>query len=194
MAVHCQDLPMADWFPMHDSEPRGDEEVRFLNRLRERAAAWVAPHIYPDDTEATARIEPLLVTVDIDQVPSLPGNSPSLNILQVAFYVYPTGLALEGCWGSRYLLNDFDPADPDCLVVRGVPVEPEQLADWAAAWLEVQLSRPVSREEWSAGTNVTYCRWVLEDSGKILAAHGTGGMRRYLRSKEPDRIKVLRGQ
>ncbi len=35
---------------------------------------------------------------------------------------------------------------------------------------------------------------VLEDSGKILAQHGSGGMRRYLRGKEPDRVKVLRGQ
>jgi hypothetical protein len=182
---------MVDWFSMTDSGPRGEEEARFLTRLRQHAAGWKVD-TKADDTEATARLEPLVLTVDVDQVPSLPGARPSLNVLQIALYVYPTGLALEGCWGSRYLLHDFDPGDPDCLVVRGVPVEPEQLADWAAAWLEVQLNRPVVREEWAKGNTVNYCRWMLEDSGKVLASQGA---RRtfFNRRREADRIKVLRG-
>lgn len=181
---------MAEWFPMIDTAARGDEEARFLTRLRANAAQWPASLTKPDDTEATARLEPLVLTVDIDQIPAVPGTAPSLNVLQLAFYVYPTGLALEGSWGSRYLLHDFDPSDPDCLVVRGVPVEPEQMADWAAIWLRTQLSRPLIREEWVKGNNVTFCRWVLEDSGKVLAAHGG---KRFSSHKEADRVKVLRG-
>lgn len=161
-----------------------------MTRLRANAAQWPASLTKPDDTEATARLEPLVLTVDIDQIPAVPGTAPSLNVLQLAFYVYPTGLALEGSWGSRYLLHDFDPSDPDCLVVRGVPVEPEQMADWAAIWLRTQLSRPLIREEWVKGNNVTFCRWVLEDSGKVLAAHGG---KRFSSHKEADRVKVLRG-
>ncbi len=184
---------MVEWFPMTDTSPRGDEEARFLSRLRQHAASWHIDATKPEDTEATARMEPLVLTVDVDQVPSLPGPRPSLNVVQIALYVYPTGLALEGSWGSRYLLHDFDPADPDCLVVRGVPVEPEQLADWAAAWLDVQLNRPLIREEWAKGNTVSYCRWMLEDTGKVLASQGARGRSSFSRRREADRIKMLRG-
>ncbi len=175
---------------MTDTAARGDEEARFLARLRANAAQWPASLTKPDDTEATARLEPLVLTVDIDQIPVVPGATPTLNVLQLAFYVYSNGLALEGSWGSRYLLHDFDPSDPDCLVVRGVPVDAEQMADWAALWLRNQLSRPLIREEWVKGNNVTFCHWVLEDSGKVLAEHGR---KRFGTHKEADRVKVLRG-
>ena len=38
---------------------------------------------------------------------------------------------------------------------------------------------------------VTFCRWSLEDSGKVLAAHGKKGL--FSTRREADHLKVLRG-
>jgi hypothetical protein len=69
--------------------------------------------------------------------------------------------SLIGCWGDDYMLDAYDPADPEQLTFTDANASAHQLAERASAWISHQLVRPVSREWWRKKQS----GWVFDDSG-----------------------------
>ena len=155
-----------DWF--QGDEPRSDDEVRFLARLRGLADGWHLPGLPPERTGCLAVLTPLLVTVEH---PSLRGGF-GLTELQVGYWPpKPTGLRLEGEWGDEYLLDNG--GDLTDLRIEGVSAEPEYFAEAAANWLRAQLLRPIERLEWSKGDRIVATRIRIAEGGQTLASRGS---------------------
>ena len=170
----------AGWFS--GDEPRTDDEVRFLARLRDLASGWPVAGLSPDATWCLTALVPLLVAVDC---PSLAGEV-GLTSLHVGYWP-PTahGLRLEGEWGDSHLLDN-DGNDTD-LRIQGISGEPEFFADATATWLATQLLRPIDRMEWVNGDRVVATRIRLGGGGQTLVRRGS-----WLRTRlEPDRTTRL---
>ncbi|MBP2329574.1 hypothetical protein JOF56_009959 [Kibdelosporangium banguiense] len=172
-------------------EPRNDEETRFGTALAARASRWQRFGLAPDDTEVLAVLTPLVVMVDVG-LPTAAGIVPEPTKLQVAYWTTGGEAALEGYWGNELVMDGFDANDDEVLVVRGLCGEPEQFAVWTADWLERQLARPVVRQEWRRGAAVVFQRWVLADTGDVLAQRGNRGLRRLVGPHRPDATILVR--
>lgn len=48
-----------------------------------------------------------------------------------------------------------------------VGASPDALAEYAADWLELELSRPIDRQEWETPA-FRHWRWVLADTGDVI--------------------------
>jgi hypothetical protein len=94
---------------------------------------------------------------------------------------------IAGNWGTCAFFDEIDPEAPDSFAVDAAGLTPEQLADIAAEWLHSQLIRPIERHEWLREGSVYDCRWVLADSGRIIA-----GGELHIDRGAPDLIKPIR--
>jgi hypothetical protein len=168
------------WFPGEGQDVPGAEE--FLRCLRALAGAALSGRVTPEDTVAYP-YEGCLVCVGVPGVPALdrPCARDDLELL------FRPGL-LGGYWGCRHLWDDFDPRDPEALHVSD-DLSPATAAEVGLAWLREQLQRPLVREEWDdrwSGTSTQ--RWVLTDTGKVVAGRRPRWPRRHA---DPDRTIVL---
>lgn len=168
------------WFG--GSEPRSEDEDRFLKHLRIRASGWSVPGLLPEASGCLAVLTPLIVTVSH---PALEGSF-GLTELQVGYWSATSwGLKLEGEWGDGSLLDNG--GDDTDLHVQGVQEDPEFFAALAADWLEAQLLRPVERAEWLKGARVVAYRVRLAGGGQTLATQGS-----WLRTRRsPNRTVAL---
>jgi hypothetical protein len=170
----------AGWFS--GDEPRTDDEVRFLARLRDLASGWYVAELSPDATWCLTALVPLLVAVDC---PSLAGEI-GLTSLHVGYWP-PTahGLRLQGEWGDSHLLDNG--GDDTDLRIQGISGEPEFFADATAKFLATQLLRPIDRMEWVNGDRVVATRIRLGGGGQTLGRRGSSLRTR----REPDRTTRL---
>jgi hypothetical protein len=168
--------PVAIWFPCRDEDP-------FLHRVRDLAPSILGDQVAPEATVAFTELGRTLLVVEVPQVPG--GETPVItNQLQVRL----DERTLCGYWGCSHLWDDFDEPDPEALIVRGVPMTVEIMAEQAVDWLSEQLSRPVEFQEWSRRGRVVAERWVLKDTGRELGSRGS----RLARRRPPDRVAQIR--
>lgn len=166
------------WFA--GDSPEGDDGSLFLVRVRELAPAALTDRVDPSETA----IHPYGCLIGI-QVPGVPASEWPVyrHHLQVLF---EPGL-LGGYWGCSHLWDDFDPADPEALNITAA-LGPDEAADLAVAWLRQQLHRPLVVQEWDQRLyGTTLRRWVLADTGRVLA----GKARPPRRRPSPDRVVQL---
>ena len=160
----------------------GPDAEAFLARVRELAPAALSGLVSADDT--TAYPYGCVLTVGVPGVPASewPVHTSTLQVL------HTPGL-LGGYWGCSHLWDDYDPHDPEALHVTD-ELAPEQAAERAVGWLAEQLRRPLVRQEWNARWyGLGLSRWVLTDSGRVVA----GRHRPPRRRPHPDRVIVLAG-
>lgn len=136
---------MVDEFFAEGAYPLRDAFAqRFLTRLRTRAAAWTTD-VGPRDTLTETMTNPLAVSVS---VPGYTGDRSTLWVL--CSHPADEPPSLRGWWGHPdHIEGDID--RDRRLAVQGLPLEPEELADIAAQWLEGNLLSEIHRDEWNRG-------------------------------------------
>lgn len=160
------------WFA--GTAPRTSDEQQFVARIRELAPSW-DPQLRPPDTQAIGLV-PLVLGITV----------PDLSIRLTLWVAYRSAeQSLIGCWGDDYVLDDYDPADPEQLTVQDGENSPSGLAERASEWIAHQLARPVSREWWGRSQS----RLVFDDSGDTAWGYVS---RRRLDNGEPTRRVVER--
>lgn len=173
----CSDVGVTTggWFDDDGSRLAGPHR-EFLRRLQEKAASWQVPDLLEDHTRAWLwPVDESRLLVEVD-VAGLTCGPWTLRVL------YTPGSEqhplLDSEWGDEYLFDG--PTDDADLRVSGVDATPEQAADWTAAWLHAELSRPVVRREWDrpAGgvarllpphtSGLAVVEWHFGDDGGLL--------------------------
>jgi hypothetical protein len=98
------------------------------------------------------------------------------------------GPTVFGWWDEGHFDDDFDIRDPETLIIQGVNASAAEYGEWAATWIQWQLSRELSLLEWASGGR----RWVFEDTGWVLHQEGRVPRQRKRRKDNPTRRTVLR--
>ena len=164
---------MQEWFG--GRVDGGEDADAFLAAARDAAPALLGGLVDPDDTGAIPY--GCLLTIDVPGVP--PSEWPvHTHMLQVMFEAGRVG----GYWGCSHLWDGWDREAPESLHVEG-DLTPQELAVTAARWLAEQLRRPLVRQEWDRRVRPAKVRWLLQDTGRVVA-----GPRRAPRGRPtPDR-------
>jgi len=179
---------VTEWFEGDAS--RNDLESAFVRRLREEASSWQLPDLSPTDTSVVAArtLVPLVIEVD---VPGLPQVANLCRTLRIGFWsTTRRAPAIEGEWGDAYFFDNYNGNDPECLTVRGIDSNGDDLASMSAHWLLKQLRRNVEREDWLSHGELFASRWRLADTGHVLGKQGSW-LRRRIAGK-PDRVIPVR--
>jgi hypothetical protein len=169
--------------------PRNDREARFVQRLRDIAETGGLGDIAATQSWGLTAMVPLYVEVTI------PGWLPEWRrriSLQVGYWTTPNevDLCLEGAWGGSHMLDDHQPADPDCLTLVGLDREPEACADAAAEWISAQLDRHIELREWyDRRGQEAAAEWRLDGTDRLLLSQGPR-LRRKLTS--PTYVRRMR--
>jgi hypothetical protein len=140
---------------------RRPDAVAFLEGVRDFAPNALGGLVAPDDT--TAYPYGCLITVEVPGVP--PSEAPvHTHLLQVMYEPEMLG----GYWGCSHLWDDYSSDDPEALHLPG-HFAPGVAAERAIEWLAVQLRRPLVRQEWDRRLRKPSVRWVLSDTGRVVA-------------------------
>jgi hypothetical protein len=180
----------ARWFP--ELNPRSDWESKFIDAMRDGALSWSGVNL---EEASGFSWNSLIFAVEVPEVPSrslvVEAWPVGVETRQAHLFGPDTvslrGPTVFGFWDEGSFDDDFDPRDPESLVVQGVDASAEQFGEWAADWVRRQLLRPLALLEWESGLR----RWVFEDTGWILRQEGRSS-RRNPPSVEGAKRTVLR--
>ena len=122
-------------------------ELASVEALRVIAAAWSFTDLEPAHTSTVADEIGRLVEV---QVPSLTASRRTLRVLYDVAVDGPPALQSEWtAFAYPFEGPGYERPDEETdLWVTGVDASPQQCGQWARAWFERQLRRPIRRIEW----------------------------------------------
>jgi hypothetical protein len=145
----------------------GKVESAFVGRVRQKAALALGGLVPSDVTWSLGDFGDGLLVVDVPDLPA--SEHPVMNSsIQV---LWERG-SLRGYWGCAHLFDDFDPADPEALLIQGLPLD-GTAADLAVDWFVHELRRPLVLQTWTKDVQVAAQRWVLSDTDRVLGAKGS---------------------
>lgn len=158
----------------------GDDADAFLAHARELAPEALGSLVEPGGTAAFP--VGCLITIDVPGIPpsEWPVHAHQLQVMYDHEW-------LGGYWGCSHLWDDWDPKDSEALLVNEELV-PLEAAARGIDWLVSQLRRPLVRQEWNRRwLRKGRTRWVLSDTGRVVAGH----RRVPKRWRMPDRYAEL---
>jgi hypothetical protein len=137
--------------------PLDDYGRRFLAGLRRAALDWGPLGVIAFDSWALALAGPSVLAL--------------ITVPEAAPYGLQLRLApgeFGGYWGDDCAIwDDYEPGAPGYINVRDAQATPEDMAQYAAEWITVQLSRPLSLEEHrSPALGLRRRTWVFDDTGE----------------------------
>ncbi|MFD2468932.1 hypothetical protein [Amycolatopsis silviterrae] len=169
-----------EWFEYHGD--LGEDERRFVEALRVRAAGWPAKPI-------DSQVDP--PSPDLPLVAWLDLSDPAERLVLLTVGVHLDGRTLRGDELHNQLLTLPDVPTSLAFAATGGPSE---LAASAADWFEAILRRPVVRCEWTHRRQVYACTYLFADTGdRLVIMHNRklAPSRRRKRGK-PDTVTRIR--
>jgi hypothetical protein len=181
------------WFP--GFVPRSDWESGFVEALRSEASNWLG---VASDAATAFSWHPLALAIDVPERPSrsliVEAWRVGIEAKQAHLFGPDTvtlrGPTVFGYWDEGRFDDDFDPRDPETLVIQGVRGSAEQFGHWAGEWVGAQLRRPLALLEWESGLR----RWVFEDTGWIARQEGRSSRRNPPRVEDAHREPLRNGE